>query len=173
MAPILLFAAALAAQPAEAAAEPAPVLPEGPALTQAIMERDTALFATFFEQCDPEAIRAMIAEDLEMYHDRDGIVALSADEFVTAYRRNCESRTPEGWHSRRQLVPESLVVWPVPGLGAIEEGEHLFYERRGDGPERLAGRARFLQLWRLTGDGWKLARIFSHGHEAAEEPAAE
>ena len=62
----------------------------------------------------------------------------------------------------------SLKVDPVPGYGAIEDGEHLFYERQGDGPEHLAGRARFTQLWRLTADGWRLARVFSYGHAAAE-----
>ena len=56
----------------------------------------------------------------------------------------------------------------MPGYGAIEDGEHVFYERRGDGPERLVGRARFTQLWRLTPDGWRLARVFSYAHRAVE-----
>ena len=43
------------------------------------------------------------------------------------------------------------------------------YERRGDGPERLVGRARFTQLWRLSVDGWRLARVFSYAHAAASE----
>ena len=67
------------------------------------------------------------------------------------------------------LVAESLNVHPVPGYGAIEDGEHLFYERQGEGPERLVGRARFTQLWRLSVDGWRLARVFSYAHAAASE----
>ena len=62
----------------------------------------------------------------------------------------------------------SLRVDPVPGHGAIEDGEHLFYERKGEGPERLAGRALFTQLWTLTADGWRLSRIFSFAHAKAE-----
>jgi len=50
-----------------------------------------------------------------------------------------------------------------------KDGIHLFYERKGDGPERLAGRACFTQLWTLGADGvWRLARIFSFAHEKAE-----
>ena len=48
---------------------------------------------------------------------------------------------------------------------AVEEGSHLFYERQGDGPETLVGRARFSVLWRLEPDGrWRLARAFSIDH---------
>jgi len=151
-----------------AAAAPV-VLPEGAALTEAVRARDAEFFALLFEGCDPARLRAMLSPDFEMYHDRDGVVARTADAFVADYRRSCaERQAPDAWRSRRELVAPSLGVHPVPGHGAIEDGEHVFYERRGDGPERLAGRARFTQLWRLTGDGWQLARVFSYAHAAAE-----
>jgi hypothetical protein len=153
---------------AAAAAEPA-VLPEGPALTAAVAARDAELFALAFEGCDPDRLRRMLTPDFEMYHDRDGVVATSADAFVDEYREACTAgQAPGAWRSRRALVAGSLNVHPVPGYGAIEDGEHVFYERQGDGPERLAGHARFTQLWRLTADGWQLARVFSYGHRAAD-----
>ncbi len=74
----------------------------------------------------------------------------------------------DAWRSRRALVERSLVVDPVPGHGAIEAGEHLFYERRSDGPETLAGRARFAQVWALTPDGWRLSRVLSYAHGPAK-----
>ncbi len=158
----MLIALALAAA--------APVaLPEGAALTEAVRARDAEFFALLFEGCDPARLRAMLSPDFEMYHDRDGVVARTADSFIADYRRWCgERQAPDAWRSRRELVAPSLSVHPVPGHGAIEDGEHVFYERRGDGAERLAGRARFTQLWRLTGDGWQLARVFSYAHAAAE-----
>ena len=67
-------------------------------------------------------------------------------------------------------MPGTLTVAPVPGVGAIEAGEHLFYERQGEGPERLAGRARFAHLWVLTPAGWRLSRAFSYAHAAAGAP---
>ncbi|MEQ1509685.1 MAG: nuclear transport factor 2 family protein [Sphingopyxis sp.] len=142
-------------------------IPEGAALTDAIRARDAEFFQVFFDSCEPDTVRAMVTDDFEMYHDRGGVVATNADAFVADYRTSCTARQhPDAWRSRRELVAETLQVYPVPGFGAIEQGDHLFYERRGDGPERMAGRAHFVQLWQLTDDGWKLARVFSYAHVA-------
>lgn len=159
---ILANALALAAAPAQTV-----VLPEGPALTEAIRARDAEFFELAFLGCDPERLRTMLTPDFEMYHDRDGVSARSADIFVADYARGCAGRRlPNSWRSRRALVPASLRVYPVPGYGAIEDGEHLFYEHRGDRPEYLTGRARFTQIWALTPTGWRLARVLSYAHEA-------
>jgi hypothetical protein len=165
----MFFALALAAA-VPAAPAPVPVtLPEGAALTEAVRARDAEVFELVFVRCDPARMRALLAPDIEMYHDRDGVVARSADEFMAGYEANCARwREPNAWRSRRELVAASLNVHPVPGYGAIEDGEHVFYERQGDGPERLVGRARFTQLWALTPDGWRLARVFSYAHRAIE-----
>jgi hypothetical protein len=170
----LLAAFALAVQ-----GTPATVtLPDGPALTEAIRARDAELFQLMFLGCDPARLRTMLTPDFEFYHDRDGVVATGADAFVADYDRSChDKQRPDAWRSRRELVAASLNVHPVPGFGAIEDGEHLFYEWRGDpqGPaERaghLVGRARFTQLWKLTPDGWRLARVFSYAHAAAGDNA--
>jgi Domain of unknown function (DUF4440) len=161
---------ALAAAAQAAAPAPAIALPDQAALTEQIAARDSEFFQLFFEGCDPARVRMMIADDIEMYHDKGGFVWRGADGVIADYRKSCdERRKPDVWRSRRELVRGTLRVDPVPGYGAIEDGVHLFYERKGDGPERLAGRARFTQLWALGSDGgWRLARIFSFAHEKAE-----
>jgi hypothetical protein len=151
-----------------AAAAPGAV-PDGPALREAILARDAEFFKTFFEGCDPARIKSMLTADFEMYHDKGGRVATSADPFIADYAKSCEERKkPDAWRSRRELLPRTLSVHPVPGYGAIEDGEHVFYERRGDGPEKKVGRARFTQVWALTEDGWRLARVLSYAHGPAE-----
>jgi hypothetical protein len=166
MHPLLAFAAAAA----QAGAPAAVTLPELPVLAEQIAARDAEFFKIFFEGCDPARVRTMIADDIEMYHDKGGFVWRGADGMIAEYAKACEERRkPGAWRSRRELVRETLRVDPVPGHGAIEGGVHVFYERKGDGPERLAGRARFTQLWTLGADGaWRLARIFSFAHEKAE-----
>lgn len=151
-----------------AAASPVTVPPQ-PALTQAILARDAEFFELFFQGCDPARLRTMLADDVEMYHDKDGLVFKSADEMVAGYTKFCEARKqPDAWRSRRELVRSSLIVDPVPGHGAMQFGDHQFYERKGDGPEKLAGRARFAQVWTLDGDGnWRLSRILSYSHAPA------
>jgi hypothetical protein len=152
------------------AAAPAVALPDRPELTERIAARDAEFFELFFQGCDPARLRTMMADDIEMYHDKGGFVWRGAEAAVADYSKSCEERKkPDSWRSRRELVRSSLRVDPVPGHGAIEDGVHLFYERRGEGPEKLVGRARFTQLWTLGADGaWRLARIFSFAHEAVE-----
>ncbi len=149
----------------------APSLPEGAALREEVRLADDRFFTLYFDaRCHPQEVRAMLADDFEMYHDKGGVVASNADQFMADYARGCAARSgSDVWRSRRELVAESLLVDPVPGFGAIEDGEHRFYERRGDGPERLAGLAHFTQLWVKDQGGWKLKRVFSFAHRAAPQ----
>ena len=154
------------------AAPGAVTVPPQPKLTEQIAKADAELFDLFFvKPCDEARMRSMIADDIEFYHDKDGYAVKSADDFMAGYKANCSSRAdPTAWRSRRELVKESLTVDPVPGYGAMEAGDHAFYERHGaDGAENLAGRARFAMVWVLGSDGsWKLSRVLSFGHKAAK-----
>ena len=162
----LVAALAIAQTPA-----PAVVIPDEMALTPIIAERDAALFATMFDRCDPAALADLVADDLEFYHDRGGLTA-TRTAFVADYAKGCEARkAPDAWRSRRELVPDTMRVYAIPGVGAVEEGSHLFYERQGDGPEKLVGRARFSMLWRLEDGEWRLARAFSIDHAPVSEAA--
>ena len=146
----------------------APASPD-PALLAEVKAADAALFDTFFERCDPAKLATLVTPDFEMYHDKEGVVATSGDAFVKLYAKGCEAKkAPDAWRSRRALLPASLRVDPVPGYGAIEEGDHFFYERQGEGPEKLVGRAHFVQLWKKGPDGWRVARILSYAHQAVE-----
>jgi hypothetical protein len=156
---ILFLAAAAAAIPADTEA-----------LRAEVQAADDRFFTAYFaSNCQADTVAAMLSDDFEMYHDKGGVVATSATQFMADYAAACAARAPsDAWRSRRELVPESLLVDPVPGFGAIEDGQHRFYERRGDGPERLAGIAHFTQLWEKTATGWKLKRVFSFAHRAAQ-----
>jgi uncharacterized protein DUF4440 len=167
---MLPFLAFLAVQ--VATATPPPVtIPAQPALTEQIAAADAELFElSFIQPCDVPRFRAMLTDDVEFYHDRAGFNVRKADDFVAIYTRQCTSRAdPRASRSRRELVAATLHVDPVPGWGAIETGEHLFYERQGkDAPEKLVGRARFAQLWVLGSDGkWRVSRVFSYAHGPA------
>ena len=162
----LIAALAVAQSPAPAAA-----IPDEAALAPIIGERDAVLFATMFDRCDPATLADLVSDDLEFYHDRGGLTA-TRTAFVANYAKGCEAKkAPDAWRSRRELVPGSMRVYAIPGVGAVEEGSHLFYERQGDGPETLVGRARFSMLWRLEDGQWRLARAFSIDHAPASSNA--
>ena len=42
---------------------------------------------------DSAATMSMIADDLEMYHDKGGVVATSADQFMADYEKGCAARS--------------------------------------------------------------------------------
>ena len=110
--------------------------------------RDAEFFELVFLGCDPARLRAMVTPDFEMYHDRDGVVARNAETFIADYAASCAAKqAPDAWRSRRELVagepqrPSGPRLWRDRGWRAI-----VFYERQGDGPEQLVGRARFTQI---------------------------
>ena len=163
---LILAAAAQAAAPS-----PPVVIPPQPALAEQISRADAELFElSFVLPCDVPRFRAMLTDDIEFYHDKAGFNVHKADDFVAIYTEQCASRAnPKASRSRRELIASTLHIDPVPGWGAIETGEHLFYERQGiDGAEKLVGRASFAQLWVLGADGkWRLSRVLSYAHRPA------
>ena len=167
----ILIAAALVQAPPDIVVGGFPVrpaIPAQPALTEAILARDADFFALYFTGCDPARLRTMLAPDVEFYHDKEGFLFHDAEAMVADYAKSCaERKAPDAWRSRRELAPSGLRVDPVPGYGAIEDGGHYFYERRGDGPEKRVGYGRFTIVWALGPDGWRMSRALSYAHRPA------
>lgn len=124
-----------------------------------LKERISALDAEVFAAFNDRALDRFIGyfpEDLEFYHDKDGLSGYSA--MIENSRRLFGLANP----LRRRLIAESLVVHPVPGHGAIQIGQHEFCHQR-NGVEDC-GVFAFTHVWRKDADGWKIARILSYGH---------
>jgi len=143
----LLLAAALLI------AQPAPQQEGKPSLQETITAADAQMFAAF-NSCDGEGFGEFLAEDVEFYHDVNGL-SVDRDALIEAVN------TSICGNFRRQLTPGTLEVWPVPGYGAIETGWHAFINYGADEPH---GQGRFLQIWRQDADGWKLTRVVSYDH---------
>jgi hypothetical protein len=131
------------------------------ALFDTIDELDLALFETFNECQDPDALarhEAFFAEDVEFYHDQGG-ATFDRDAMIAATRDNACGNY---W---RERIEGTLEVHPVPGFGAIAIGEHRFCEfATGDCP----GVADFTTVWRKDEDRWRVTRVLSYGHRPSE-----
>lgn len=150
-----------------AAAVAAPAPPTGKALAEAIAAADAEFFRRFFNLCELAGLNSAITPDFEFYHDKHGLVATDGPTFVALITKDCASKqAPDAWRSRRELVAGTLKVWPIGAWGAVEQGEHLFYERKGNGPERKVGRAAFTHVWEYKAGTWRLARVLSYDHAA-------
>ncbi|HEX8170719.1 MAG TPA: nuclear transport factor 2 family protein [Thermoanaerobaculia bacterium] len=120
-----------------------------------IRQRDAELFARFNEH-DLDRMMAYFDEGLEFYHDNDGLLtrAQVAEGFARLFARN------DGL--RRDLVPGSLHVYPVPNYGALETGRHRFCHVEHGKDD--CGTFEFTILWHNTGGRWKVTRVFSYRH---------
>ena len=152
-----------------AAASPPVTVPAQPELTRQIRQADAELFKLFFEgPCDTPRFRAMLTNDVEFYHDKAGFNVRKPEDFVAQFAERCKNlEDPTTYRSRRELGASSLHVDPIPGWGAMEIGDHLFYERHGaKGEEKLVGKASFAMVWVFGTDGkWRVSRVLSYGHE--------
>jgi Domain of unknown function (DUF4440) len=147
---------------------------EQPKLFETMQGLDRQLFEAA-NHCDYEKLTAMIDENLEFYHDKDGLM-LGRQAFLEAVKHNtCGVMI-------RELVPATLEVYPIHGYGAIEMGVHRFHhpghEKEFPAAKELGmtrfldpgaaewpvGEAKFLQIWQLKDGTWKLTRVVSYGH---------
>lgn len=128
-------------------------------LTHAITALDKQLFDAY-NTCDLDKMKALVAEDLEFYHDKTGL-AIGRQVFLDAIKNNICGKV------QRELVAESLEVYPLKGYGAVEIGVHRFtHPWKQDHGE--VGEAKFVQLWQYKDGAWKITRVISFDHHGAK-----
>ena len=146
-------------------ASPSVLAQGGQRLQEQIAEADRALFRAIFDDCNPDALPAMVTDDFEFYHDKWGQIARSKDEFVKSIRGMCErQRAGTDFKGKRVLVAGSMEVLPMRGYGAIEIGKHRFFKVESGKPDIPTEHARFTHLWRHENGRWLLARVLSYDH---------
>ncbi len=65
---------------------------------------------------------------------------------------------------KRELIKESLEVYPIANYGAIENGEHIFHLVIDENTSKPVSKAKFTSIWRFDKNEWKLARTISYNH---------
>ena len=128
-------------------------------LFEELARMDSILFDASFVSCDAAKANAIFADDVEFYHDQDG---LSVGEQVRENTRRLTASCPRNHGVTRTLVPDTLRVYPIKGYGAVQVGVHRFDERGA----ATATLARFVSLWRFQDGRWRLARALSLDHHA-------
>jgi len=136
-------------------------------LFNTLKTNDSLLFQVGFNTCDLAQFENLMADDLEFYHDKSGITN-SFSQFKDVMKAGiCNSSSP--FKVRRELVEGSLEVFPLYDngvlYGAIQMGEHRFFEKNMNQPEKAGSIAKFTNLWILENNQWKLKRILSYDHQ--------
>lgn len=127
--------------------------PAPDALAMTVARLDAALFDAY-NACDLNSLGGMVADDLEFFHDKDGL-AVGKQAFIESTRKNICGKV------RRELVPGTLEVYPLGDYGALEIGVHRFHH---PGTDDEMGQGKFVIVWHRHGDAWTMDRTISYAH---------
>ncbi len=131
---------------------------------ETIITHHDSIFWSGFNTCNLEIMKNYVSDDLEFYHDENGLTK-GAETFLKISNKNlCSSR--ENWKLRREVIEESIKIYPINNYGAIISGDHQFYITEQNKPEYLDGVAKFTHIWQLKDGVWKMTRILSYDHKA-------
>ena len=153
--PVCSIAQSIPAQPAAPGKEPAGT----DELFQTISRLDTQVFDAI-DRCDMQAEASFWADNAEFYHDQTGLM-IGGQQIIDAIKNNLCGKV------KRELVPGTLEVYPLPGYGAVEIGVHRFLHpwKQDHG---VIGEAKFIHVWQHKDGTWKITRVISVGHHSAK-----
>lgn len=143
---LLLLSFCVVRGAAQSSAQPDP-------LFKTIQSLDAKLFDAY-NHCDLTTLGAMVSGDLEFYHDQTGL-SVGKEPFLTAIKQNICGKV------QRELLPDTLEVYPLKGYGAVEIGIHRFHHPQN--PENV-GDAKFIMLWQNKDGVWRVTRVISYDH---------
>jgi Domain of unknown function (DUF4440) len=124
-------------------------------LYNTIAHMDSVLFDAFNNH-ELQILQDVFAPNVEFYHDRDG---LSDYQTTMNNFRRVFAATPD---LHRELVAGTLEVYPLPGYGAVETGEHRFTLTRNG--QKVTAVYKFTNIWQYKNDRWQVTRTISVGH---------
>lgn len=140
-------------------------LPKTDPLYRTIMSKDSLFFSVAYNTCDIPKMESFLSEKFEFYHDKGGFA--EKDKFISDFK-NGLCKSPETYQLKRVLIEKSTQVYPMYKEGkiyaAIQNGDHMFYEKEKDHAEKLVGEASFTHLWILENNEWKLKNSLSFNH---------
>jgi len=124
-------------------------------LFNTLKAKDNLLFEVGFNECNLDVMEKLVTNDIEFYHDKDGITK-SKKKFLASIKDNlCTS----GKNIIKRVLDEaSFEVFPLYQdgklYGAIQNGTHTFGQTK----------ASYSHLWLLEKQDWKLSRVLSYNH---------
>lgn len=139
-------------------------------LYQTLLKLDSMVFENAFEICDYRQVSEFFTKDFEFYHDKGGFITSSLEQAIAQNKERCANWFVDGLpKTKRELIKNSVKVFPMNNYGAIQTGEHRFYSLMEDKTYRLVEQAKFTHLWKLDESGiWKISRVLSYDHQPIE-----
>ena len=160
----LLLALASCNGPAVPYAE-TPILFASDADVAAVKARDARIFEAAFLTCDKDALRDVMMENLEFYHDKYGIIARDRAAFIDGTIPDCEARKAGQLpYLERRLDADSMVVRRIGDDALMQTGTHSFWLRPPGEELRPVETGVFTHIWVRDGDRLRISRVISYDH---------
>lgn len=115
-----------------------------------------SILADAYNTGNMDRLKNIFDEGLEFYHDTGGLGGYkqTLDGLQNIFNRR------QG--HKRELIKESLEVYPVKDYGAIETGSHRFCHVENNKDD--CGTFKFVHIWQKKNGTWKLTRAISYDH---------
>ncbi|UOE51240.1 nuclear transport factor 2 family protein [Mucilaginibacter sp. SMC90] len=118
---------------------------------------DSVMFNAFNSR-NLEVMKTLFTPDVEFYNDGKGVTGYEAT--MAGFKGIFENK--QAADLRRDLLKETLEVYPMPGFGAIEMGTHKFTHTENG--KEIVGLMKFVHVWQYKDEQWKVTRVVSVGH---------
>jgi hypothetical protein len=131
-----------------------------------VNELDAALFQRFNHR-NSEAMRPFYATDVEFFHDQVGRTP-NQDAVIATFRNKFEGDYVERHQIvRRELIKQSLRLFPIPGYGVLEVGSHRFIvSTRGSKLATGVTVGTFVHVIKIVEHGEQIKMALSYDHIA-------
>jgi len=116
---------------------------------------DSSLFGAYNSK-NLDLMKTYFTRDLEWYQDNGGLIDYEKvfSNFKSIFNRD--------YDLKRNLIKESLEVYPIEGYGAIEIGKHQF--KHIENGKLEIGTFKFLMIWKNDNGNWKISTVISYDH---------
>ncbi len=108
-------------------------------------------FFDAYNTCDLSTADSLLSDDIEFYHDLGGL-STSKTQIMNGLKNNICGKVT------RVLKEGSIEVYPIKDYGAVQMGQHGFYNRAEKNEIKYS---KFVHIWRLDGGAWRLTRVVS------------
>jgi hypothetical protein len=109
-------------------------------------------FFNAYNTCDLDLQKSMYSDDLEFFHDKNGL-STSKEEILEGTKRHICGKVT------RELIQGSVEVYPINNYGAVQIGYHKFHNK--EEPDAESVPSKFIAMWHNDNDNWKLAKVIS------------
>jgi ketosteroid isomerase-like protein len=126
-------------------------IPVDQKLFDEILQMDKVFFDAY-NNCDLDKQAEIYADDVEFFHDQGGFMN-SKVELIEGTKEYICGKV------QRELVKESVEVYPIKDYGAVQIGMHKFHNNQEPDAESVP--SKFIVTWEKQEQGWKMAKVIS------------